>query len=255
MTECLLAARALVVHDLAARGMDTAHNVSIVDEVLSARRWWVEQWPDGQAYVACLVAQDVQEALLETVGRWPLCSLHEDGDDPHELRVTPDLGPDPQWMCEEDGCVVAPVGARTPDLLRATLCDRGGRTAGLWTTPRSATRRRLSSVSGNDSPVDQEAPMTAFRVTPAELLELSRQVHGTAGSIEAELGGLRGRVAPIGASWNGQAQERFQVLYEEWNRSAQGLQQALAGISQLLNQAGLSYDDAERRIAGSFAGR
>lgn len=111
VTECLLAARALVVHDLAARGMDTAHNVSIVDEVLSARRWWVEQWPDGQAFVACLVAQDVQEALLETVGRWPLCSLHEDGDDPHELRVTPDLGPDPQWMCEEDGCVVAPVGA------------------------------------------------------------------------------------------------------------------------------------------------
>jgi hypothetical protein len=111
VTECLLAARALVVHDLAARGMDTARNVSIVDEVLSARRWWVEQWPDGQAYVACLVAQDVQEALLETVGRWPLCSLHEDGDDPHELRVTPDLGPDPQWMCEEDGCVVAPVGA------------------------------------------------------------------------------------------------------------------------------------------------
>jgi uncharacterized protein YukE len=42
--------------------------------------------------------------------------------------------------------------------------------------------------------------MTAFRVTPAELLELSRQVHGTAGSIEAELGGLRGRVAPIGAT-------------------------------------------------------
>ena len=33
--------------------------------------------------------------------------------------------------------------------------------------------------------------MTAFRVTPAELMELSRQVHGTAGSIEAELGGLR----------------------------------------------------------------
>jgi WXG100 family type VII secretion target len=97
--------------------------------------------------------------------------------------------------------------------------------------------------------------MTAFRVTPAELLELSRQVHGTAGSIETELGALRGRVAPIGASWSGQAQERFQVLYEEWNRGAQGLQQALTGISQLLNQAGLSYDDAERRIAGSFAGR
>ncbi len=94
--------------------------------------------------------------------------------------------------------------------------------------------------------------MTAFRVTPAELLDLSRQVQATSGSIEASLGSLRGRVAPIGSSWSGQAQQRFTALYEEWNRSAQGLQQALTGISSLLAQAGQSYDDAEQRIAISF---
>ena len=97
--------------------------------------------------------------------------------------------------------------------------------------------------------------MTAFRVTPAELAQLSHQVQSTSGHIESELAGLRGRVLPISATWSGQAQERFQVLYEEWNRNAQGLQQALAGISQLLAQAGQTYDEAERRIAGSFAGR
>lgn len=97
--------------------------------------------------------------------------------------------------------------------------------------------------------------MTAFRVTPAELLALSQQVHGTAGRIESELATLRSRVLPISATWSGQAQERFQLLYEEWSRSAQGLQQALAGISQLLAGAGQSYDEAERRIAGSFTGR
>lgn len=97
--------------------------------------------------------------------------------------------------------------------------------------------------------------MTAFRVTPEELMGLAQQVHGTAGSIETELGGLRSRVLPISGSWTGLAQDRFQVLYDEWNRSAQGLQQALAGISQLLAQAGQSYAEAERRIAGSFAGR
>ena len=95
--------------------------------------------------------------------------------------------------------------------------------------------------------------MTAFRVTPAELAELSRQVHGTSASIESDLGSLRNRVAPVGASWNGQASERFQVLYDEWSRSAQSLQQALGGISQLLSSAGQSYEEAERRIAGSFA--
>ena len=112
MTDCLLAARARMVHDLAARGLDSPRAVSIVDEVLTQRRWWVDQWPDGSAYVACLVAQDVQEALLETVGRWPLCSRdHGKHDAQHELRVTPDLGEDPHWVCEEDGLVVAPVGA------------------------------------------------------------------------------------------------------------------------------------------------
>jgi hypothetical protein len=112
VTDALLSARALVLHDLGARAMDSARSVSIVDDVLSERRWWVEQWPDGAAYVACLVAQDVQEKLLEDVGRWPLCSLpHEEDDELHELRVTPDLGENPHWVCEEHGCVVAPVGA------------------------------------------------------------------------------------------------------------------------------------------------
>lgn len=117
MTDALFAARARVLRDLAAYGLDTAPSVSVLDEVLTSRRWWLDQWPAGAAYVACLVAQDVQEALLESVGRWPLCSwVHDDLEDssdgavPHELRVAPDLGEDPHWVCEEHGTVVAPVG-------------------------------------------------------------------------------------------------------------------------------------------------
>jgi len=116
VTEPLLEARARVLHDLAARGLDNADTVSVVDDVLSARRWWLEQWADGAPYLACLVAQDVQEALLDRVGRWPACTVSHDPDDtegpqPHELHVTPDLGDDPHWMCERTGVVVAPVGA------------------------------------------------------------------------------------------------------------------------------------------------
>lgn len=112
MTDPLLCARALVLHDLAAAGLDSARTVSIVEDVVTERRWWVEQWPEGSAYVACLVAQDVQEALLEEIGRWPLCPLpHVEDDTVHELRVSPDLGEDPHWVCEEDGCVIAPVGS------------------------------------------------------------------------------------------------------------------------------------------------
>ena len=120
MTDVLLQARARVLHDLAAHGLDTAAVVSVVDEVVTARQWWVDEWPDGAPFVTCLVAQDVQEALLDRVGRWPVCTAahpaedtdpDDDDDAPHELRVAPDLGEDPHWVCEVGGVVVAPIGA------------------------------------------------------------------------------------------------------------------------------------------------
>lgn len=97
--------------------------------------------------------------------------------------------------------------------------------------------------------------MTSFSVTPAELVALAQQVQGSAAQIDGQLAALRARVLPVGASWTGQAHTQFEALYEEWNRSAQGLQQALQGISALLAQAGRGYDEVERQIAGSFTGR
>ena len=73
-------------------------------------QWWAEQWPEGAAYVAGLVAQDVQDALFEKVGRWPMCLECDDGP-AHSLYIQPDLGgPDPVWVCEESGQEVAPLG-------------------------------------------------------------------------------------------------------------------------------------------------
>ena len=57
-----------------------------------------------------LVAQDVQDALLERYGRWPLCPVCGSGD-PHALEVEPELGPDPHWVCHKAGVKVAAVGA------------------------------------------------------------------------------------------------------------------------------------------------
>jgi len=118
VTDALLQARARVVHDLAACSVDTAECVSAVDEAVSARRWWADEWPDGAQFLTCLIAQDVQEALLDAVGRWPRCRVDHDGEDEdgshHGLRVSPDLGEDPHWVCEEAGVVVARVGDLSP---------------------------------------------------------------------------------------------------------------------------------------------
>ncbi len=101
-------ARARVLHDLGARGLEVPSFVDVVDEAVAARRWWVEQWAEGSRYVAGLVAQDVQDRLLDDgLGRWPAC----DESSPHELPVQPELGPDPHWVCERAGMSVAPLGA------------------------------------------------------------------------------------------------------------------------------------------------
>lgn len=107
----MTAARALVLRDLESTGVADAEAVSILEESVSQRQWWLEQWSAGRDYVTGLVAQDVQDGLLERRGRWPLWTRCADAQ-PHALYVDPDLGgPDPHWVCEESGTVVAPIGA------------------------------------------------------------------------------------------------------------------------------------------------
>ncbi len=106
----LFEARARVLADLTARDLAVACAVSALDDACSSRRWWAEQWPEGEVYVAGLVAQDVQDALFDSVGRWPICRSCRDLP-PHALYIQPDLGgPDPIWMCEESGDFAAVLG-------------------------------------------------------------------------------------------------------------------------------------------------
>jgi hypothetical protein len=105
----VMTARALVLHDLESTGVADPGTVSLLEESVAQRGWWLEQWPEGRDFVVGLVAQDVQDALLERSGRWPVCTRCEHGT--HALYVDPDLGgPDPTWVCEKAGVVVAPIG-------------------------------------------------------------------------------------------------------------------------------------------------
>ncbi|MQS08438.1 hypothetical protein [Streptomyces alkaliphilus] len=107
-------ARARVLADLASDALDRPDVVSRLDEAMRHRRWWVEQWPRGAEFVAGLLAQDVQDAVLDSDGRWPACPLCVSGAPgahaPHPLEVRPELGPDPHWVCPEKGVTVAAVG-------------------------------------------------------------------------------------------------------------------------------------------------
>jgi hypothetical protein len=109
-TDALMTARALVLHDLEVTGVAGPESVSALEASVSTRRWWASQWEEGVTYVAGLVAQDVQDALLDHVGRWPLCRACDELD-PHALYIHPELGgPEPTWVCEHSGIAVAPLG-------------------------------------------------------------------------------------------------------------------------------------------------
>jgi WXG100 family type VII secretion target len=95
--------------------------------------------------------------------------------------------------------------------------------------------------------------MSGIKVTPEQLQTLAGQVGRGSSEIEGQLRGLGNTIAPlVGGDWAGQASARFGSLWDEWQRSAQGLKHALDGISQLMSQAGQSYAQAEQQIASSF---
>jgi hypothetical protein len=56
----------------------------------------------------------VQDELLDTKGRWPVCPACEERT--HALYIHPDLGgPDPTWVCEETSREIAPLGGLQRD--------------------------------------------------------------------------------------------------------------------------------------------
>ena len=112
-TDALMNARALVLHDLEVTSAANPRSVSALEASVTTRRWWASQWQEGKQYVAGLIAQDVQDALLVEFGRWPLCRACLELD-PHALYIHPELGgPDPTWVCEHSGITVARLGDLT----------------------------------------------------------------------------------------------------------------------------------------------
>ena len=97
--------------------------------------------------------------------------------------------------------------------------------------------------------------MPNIAVSPEQLHSVASQLNNGAASIESTLSQLAAQVAPLESEWQGVAKARFQELWLEWQRSSQGIKEALTGISQLTMQAGTKYESNDQEIAGSFAPR
>jgi WXG100 family type VII secretion target len=95
--------------------------------------------------------------------------------------------------------------------------------------------------------------MSVLKVTPMQLQTLSGSVSRTSADVRGAHHGLKAQLSPLfGADWSGAAAAQFTALYEQFDAHAQGLSDALEGIGQVLNRAGVAYADVEQQIAASF---
>jgi WXG100 family type VII secretion target len=81
----------------------------------------------------------------------------------------------------------------------------------------------------------------------SQVIKTSGEVHGMHTALKSQLGPL------FGAEWSGTASGQFQQLYQQFDKNATGLTQALEGIGKILNAAGTSYAEAEAQIARTFS--
>jgi WXG100 family type VII secretion target len=95
--------------------------------------------------------------------------------------------------------------------------------------------------------------MSALRVTPDQLSAMSGTVSRTSSVVRREHQSLRASLSPLfGSDWTGAAAAQFSALYEDFDRHARGMSDALDGIGHLLGNAGIRYAEVEQAIAASF---
>jgi WXG100 family type VII secretion target len=95
--------------------------------------------------------------------------------------------------------------------------------------------------------------MPGLKVTPGQLETLGGSVARVSADIRGQHSSLKGQLSPLfGADWSGAAAAQFTALYDQFNRHADGMSDALDGIGQLLAHAGAAYADVEQQITASF---
>ena len=82
-------------------------------------------------------------------------------------------------------------------------------------------------------------------VTFAAINEAAMDTDSIASQIAQQLDDLKSFLAPLIATWSGQAASDFQALQAKWDTSAGDLNQVLRQMSQSLRTAGEQYQATE----------
>ena len=94
--------------------------------------------------------------------------------------------------------------------------------------------------------------MSEIRVTFAALETAQADVSGVAGRMTGQLEDLKRFLAPLVATWEGQAAAEYQAKQRQWDTAAAGLAGVLAQIGVALGTANESYRQVEQANAARW---
>ena len=84
-------------------------------------------------------------------------------------------------------------------------------------------------------------------VTFGAINEAAMDTDSVASQIAQQLSDLKAYLAPLVASWSGDASSEYQALQSRWDASANDLNQVLRQMAQALRTAGDNYSSTERK--------
>ncbi|MCW2944019.1 MAG: hypothetical protein JWR24_736 [Actinoallomurus sp.] len=101
-------------------------------------------------------------------------------------------------------------------------------------------------MPANDGSPSTTVGGVTYRVTPEYLAQAATNTDQTAAEIDAVLAQIKSYVVNLESSWQGIAQQQFQVLMQEYDIYAKMLHDALTGISSGLRGNYVNYRDSEQ---------
>lgn len=94
--------------------------------------------------------------------------------------------------------------------------------------------------------------MPEIKVTFAALESARADVANTAARIQSRLDDLKRFLAPLAATWEGQAATEYQARQRQWDNAAAGLAAVLARIGVALGEAHDAYRQVEQTNAARW---
>ena len=94
-----------------------------------------------------------------------------------------------------------------------------------------------------------------IKVTPQELRGTASRLNGGSNQINGILGQLQREVHGMADMWTGVAHDQYKQYYEQWDKAAKQLNEALHNLSELTTKAADAFEQADQSISKMFQSR